>query len=169
MTVNITLSVNERTQTVQIDGSETLLEMLRNHLGLLGTKEGCTEGECGACSVLVDGQPVHSCIYLAAATEGCQVLTIEGISHGDELSKLQSELINGGGVQCGFCTPGFVVVLTALLKKSSNPSASEIRNALSGNICRCTGYTQIVESVLQLTEGKKTSNKSNLMINGSMS
>ena len=158
--MNVTLSVNARTLTVQVDGSETLLEMLRNRLGLLGTKEGCAEGECGACSVLVDGEPIHSCIYSAAATDGCDVLTIEGISHGDELSKLQSELVKGGGIQCGFCTPGFVVVLTALLKKSPNPSANEIRNALSGNICRCTGYTQIVESVLQLTKDKITSSGS---------
>lgn len=158
--MNVSLSVNERPLTVQVDGSETLLEMLRNRLGLLGTKEGCAEGECGACSVLVDGEPVHSCIYSAAATDGCEVLTIEGISRGDELSKLQSELVKGGGIQCGFCTPGFVVVLTALLKKSPNPSTNEIRNALSGNICRCTGYTQIIESVLQLTKDKITSSGS---------
>ncbi len=157
---NVTLSVNERTLSVEVDGSETLLGMLRNHLGLLGTKEGCAEGECGACSVLVDGEPVHSCIYSAVATNGCKVLTIEGISHGDELSKLQNELIKGGAVQCGFCTPGFVIVLTALLKKEPNPSATEIKSALSGNICRCTGYTQIVEAVLQLTRGNNTSGES---------
>lgn len=164
--MNVSLNVNEKTVIVQVDGSETLLDMLRNRLGLLGTKEGCAEGECGTCSVLVNGEPVHSCIYSAVATNGCEVLTIEGIAHGDELSKLQNELIKGGGVQCGFCTPGFVVVLTALLKKSPNPSETEIKNALSGNICRCTGYTQIVESVLKLTKGNKTSSGSFSIMGG---
>lgn len=162
--ISIALTVNERARTVQVESSETLLDMLRDRLGLLGVKEGCAEGECGACSVLVDGKPVHSCIYSAAATDECQILTIEGVARGDELSDLQKEFIEGGGVQCGFCTPGIIVVLTALLKKTPDPSESEIKNALSGNICRCTGYTQIVESVLKLTKKHKANSGSFLIV-----
>jgi carbon-monoxide dehydrogenase small subunit len=133
--------------SVAVSGSETLLSMLRDRLGLLGTKEGCNEGECGACTVLVDGTPVDSCIYPAAATDGCEVTTVEGLGRPDALSPLQDAFVASGSVQCGFCTPGFLVTLTALLQRSPHPSRDEVKNALAGNICRCTGYSQILEAV----------------------
>jgi len=148
--MEISITVNETVRNVRVDGADTLLDVLRDGLGLLGTKEGCIEGECGACTVLLDGLPIHSCIYSAAATDGRRITTIEGISSADGLSPLQDAFVSGGGVQCGFCTPGFIVVLTALLERSPKPSADEIKESLSGNICRCTGYSQIIESVLLL-------------------
>ena len=141
------VSVNGRSVTVRSSAGTTLLEFLRESLGLLGTKEGCSEGECGACTVLVDGQPLHSCIYPALATQGRTVETIEGISKGGDLSSLQAALIAAGGVQCGFCTPGFVMTLTALLRDDPSPDPDQIARAVAGNICRCTGYAQIVEAV----------------------
>ena len=141
------VSVNGRSVTVRSSAGTTLLEFLRESLGLLGTKEGCSEGECGACTVLVDGHPLHSCIYPALAAQGRTVETIEGISKGGDLSSLQAALVAAGGVQCGFCTPGFVMTLTALLRDDPSPDPDQIARAISGNICRCTGYAQIVEAV----------------------
>ena len=141
------VSVNGRSVTVRSSAGTTLLEFLRESLGLLGTKEGCSEGECGACTVLVDGQPLHSCIYPALAARGRTVETVEGISKGGDLSSLQAALIAAGGVQCGFCTPGFLMTLTALLRDDPSPDSDQIARAVVGNICRCTGYAQIVEAV----------------------
>ena len=141
------VSVNGRSVTVKSSAGTTLLEFLRESLGLLGTKEGCSEGECGACTVLVDGQPLHSCIYPALAARGRTVETIEGISKGGDLSSLQAALIAAGGVQCGFCTPGFLMTLTALLRDDPSPDPDQVARAVAGNICRCTGYAQIVEAV----------------------
>lgn len=141
------VSVNGRSVTVRSSAGTTLLEFLRESLGLLGTKEGCSEGECGACTVLVDGQPLHSCIYPALAARGRTVETVEGISKGGDLSSLQAALIAAGGVQCGFCTPGFLMTLTALLRDDPNPDPDQVARAVAGNICRCTGYAQIVEAV----------------------
>ena len=141
------VSVNGRSVTVRSSAGTTLLEFLRESLGLLGTKEGCSEGECGACTVLVDGQPLHSCIYPALAARGRTVETVEGISKGGDLSSLQAALIEAGGVQCGFCTPGFLMTLTALLRDDPNPDPDQVARAVAGNICRCTGYAQIVEAV----------------------
>ena len=131
------VSVNGRSVTVRSSAGTTLLEFLRESLGLLGTKEGCSEGECGACTVLVDGQPLHSCIYPALATQGRTVETIEGISKGGDLSSLQAALV----------AAGFVMTLTALLRDDPSPDPDQIARAISGNICRCTGYAQIVEAV----------------------
>ena len=142
------VTINGRAVVLQSSAETTLLEFLRDSLGLLGTKEGCSEGECGACTVLVDGKPLHSCIYPALATSGRRVETIEGIGSGLDLSSLQDALLASGGVQCGFCTPGFVMTLTALLREDLNPEPSQVASAIAGNICRCTGYAQIVEAVV---------------------
>jgi len=149
--VSASVLVNGRSVTIDGHGATTLLEFLRNSLGLTGTKEGCSEGECGACTVLIDGQPITSCLYPVLAAEGRHVETIEGVSEGSDLSPLQETLITAGGIQCGFCTPGFVMTLTALLRKQPNPTGEEVANALAGNLCRCTGYSQIVEAAISLS------------------
>ena len=144
----LTLTVNGRLQELDVDPDETLLDVIRERLHLLGTKEGCLEGECGACTVLIDGGPIDSCIVAALAVDGSTVTTIEGVGSPDGgLSRLQEAMLRAGGVQCGFCTPGFVMTLTALLTVSPRPTESEIRMATAGNICRCTGYGQIVDAV----------------------
>jgi aerobic carbon-monoxide dehydrogenase small subunit len=145
----LTLTVNGRLQELDVDPDETLLNVIRERLQLLGTKEGCLEGECGACTVLINGGPIDSCIVAALAVNGSQVTTIEGVGLRDGgLSPLQEAMLRAGGVQCGFCTPGFVMTLTALLAETPQPTEYEIRMAIAGNICRCTGYSQIVNAVL---------------------
>ena len=143
----IKCTVNGQPETIEIEPGETLLEMLRNRLGLTGVKRGCEVGECGACTVLVDNEPIDSCIYLAALADGKEILTIEGLSKEDELSILQQCFIDEGAVQCGFCTPGFILSAHALLLKNPHPTAEEIKKGLSGNLCRCTGYQNIVRAV----------------------
>jgi len=146
--VAVTLGINGVAHGLEVGPGETLLHTLRERLLLTGTKEGCVEGECGACTVLVDGKPVDSCILITAALDGRQVRTVEGLSGSDTLGDLQQSFIEHGSAQCGFCTPGFLMTLTALLEENSTPSSSEVREALVGNICRCTGYRQIVEAVV---------------------
>lgn len=146
----VNFNVNRQSRVVEVSGEDTLLDTLRDNLGLLGTKEGCLEGECGACTVLVDGKPIDSCIYATAACAGREVVTIEGIGSGDELSALQRAFVNAGSIQCGFCTPGFVMTLTALLETNPSPSRADVQDALSGNICRCTGYSQIIDAVVDV-------------------
>jgi len=143
----ITLTVNEVMETVDIPQSMTLLQMLREKLSLTGTKNGCSAGECGACTVLMNDEPVNSCMVLAAECDGATIVTVEGLAKGGKLSKLQDTIIKTGGVQCGFCTPGMLISATALLKRNPNPTENEIREALVGNLCRCTGYFRIVEAV----------------------
>jgi carbon-monoxide dehydrogenase small subunit len=126
---------------------KTLLEVLREDLGLTGTKHGCELGECGACTVLLDGQPVLSCLVLARECEGRPVQTIEGVARGPELHPLQAAFTDFGGSQCGYCTPGVIMTAKALLERNPNPSREEIKAATAGNLCRCTGYNQIVEAV----------------------
>ena len=137
--------VDER--PVEIEAGRTLLSVLRGELGLTGTKEGCDDCECGACMVLVDGRPVNSCSYLAVQTDGREITTVEGLGTTDEPHPLQRNIIAEGGVQCGFCTPGMLISATALLAASPQPSEDEIRIALGGNLCRCTGYQKIVRAV----------------------
>jgi carbon-monoxide dehydrogenase small subunit len=147
--VELTFTVNGRTAMVDVAPGVSLLHVLRETLQLTGTKEGCVEGECGACTVLVSGRPVDSCLYAAHAARGKDVTTIEGIATDGEMTELQEAMVDTGGVQCGFCTPGFVVTLTALLAENPTPTEAEVRTALAGNICRCTGYSQIIDAVMQ--------------------
>jgi aerobic carbon-monoxide dehydrogenase small subunit len=143
----IQLSVNGQQVQVSVGGSETLLDCLRNQLGLTGTKKGCDQGDCGACTVLVDGSPVNSCLMLAFEADGKDITTIEGLAQEDGLHPLQEAFISQNAVQCGFCTPGMILTAAALLKENPHPSEKEIRHYLQGNLCRCTGYSKIVEAV----------------------
>ncbi len=144
---DLTLSVNGIAYPVSVDTSRNLLSVIRTEIGLTGTKEGCDDCECGACMVLLDGQPVNSCSYLAAQAVGREITTIEGVMDGQELHPLQRNLLEEGGVQCGFCTPGMIMSATALLARTPAPSDEEIRIGLSGNLCRCTGYAKIIAAV----------------------
>jgi aerobic carbon-monoxide dehydrogenase small subunit len=150
--MRIEVVVNGVERRVDVRPDETLLSMLRERLNLRGAKDGCSEGECGACTVLLDGSPVDACIYAAAATSGRSVTTVEGLSpHSDELSPLQRAFIDSGAVQCGFCTPGFLMTLTALISANPQAKPDDVRQAISGNICRCTGYHHIVEAFERCT------------------
>ncbi len=133
----------------------TLLHFLRDELHLTGTKEGCGEGDCGACTVLVDGISVNSCLFLALNAEGREVLTIEGIEKDGELSEIQKAFIRHGAIQCGFCSPGMIMSAEALLRKHPDPSPEEIRRGLGGNICRCTGYQQMVDAIREVAGNRK--------------
>jgi carbon-monoxide dehydrogenase small subunit len=147
MTVGFTL--NGKTVSLDVAGSRRLLDVLREHLHLTGTKEGCGEGECGACSVLIDGQVVDSCLVAAGQVEGCSVVTVEGLASPDgTLSRLQQTFVERGAAQCGICTPGMLLAAQALLDENPRPSEDEIRVGLAGNLCRCTGYTKIIDAVL---------------------
>src|SRR5512133_1720230 len=143
----LSLNVNGRIHDVAAPGSALLLEVLRDQLGLAGTKQGCDGGECGACTVLVDDQPRLACITLAASVAGRRIETIEGLTESGRMSRLQQAFHEKLGTQCGFCTPGMVMAAEALLRREPNPSEAQIRDALSGNLCRCTGYVKIIESV----------------------
>jgi aerobic-type carbon monoxide dehydrogenase small subunit (CoxS/CutS family) len=145
--VEIVLNVNGIQYPVAIPSTQNLLSTIRTEVGLTGTKEGCDDCECGACMVLLDGQPVNSCSYLAVQAEGRAITTIEGVMTGDQMHPLQRNLLDAGGVQCGFCTPGMIMSATALLARNATPTAEEIRIGLSGNLCRCTGYAKIIEAV----------------------
>jgi carbon-monoxide dehydrogenase small subunit len=149
------LRVNGSDYRVEAPPGAYLLDVLRDRLGLLGTKEACAEGECGACSVLVDGLAVDSCILFAAQVEGREVITVEGLASSEGLSPVQRTFAELGAVQCGYCTPGFLVAATELLGRSPNPSVAEIRAGLAGNLCRCTGYTNIVAAVMAAGEGER--------------
>lgn len=149
MTLDISFQLNGEPVTVAVDPAATLLHVIRDQIGLKGTKEGCTEGECGACSVLIDDKPVDSCIYAAVQADGASVRTVEGLGASKAGAALSDAFVAAGGIQCGFCTPGFVVTLTALLERRPNPAETEVKTALAGNICRCTGYSQILDSVSQ--------------------
>lgn len=143
----IRLTVNANAYEVECTGGMTLLSMLRNELGLTGTKEGCGAGECGACTVILNGESVNSCLVLAAETDGAVIETIEGESKNGGLSVLQRAFVDHKGFQCGFCTPGMIMSARALLNKNPSPTEEEIIDALEGNLCRCTGYQDIIESV----------------------
>ncbi|MFM2070918.1 MAG: hypothetical protein RLZZ623_1181 [Actinomycetota bacterium] len=145
--VAIVLTVNGVDCPVTIAATRNLLSTLRTEVGLTGTKEGCDDCECGACMVLLDGQPVNSCSYLAVQAAGRAITTIEGVMDGDSFHPLQRNLLEEGGVQCGFCTPGMIMSATALLARTPTPSDEEIRIGLSGNLCRCTGYAKIIAAV----------------------
>ncbi|MBC7248931.1 MAG: (2Fe-2S)-binding protein [Anaerolineae bacterium] len=144
---SITVTVNGAKERLDVPSNMTLLQMLRDKLGLTGTKNGCSAGECGACTVLVDGEPVNSCLMLAVEADGRQVTTVEGLAHDGQLSALQEAIIEHNAVQCGFCTPGMLISAHALLERAPRPTEQQIREALVGNLCRCTGYLRIIEAV----------------------
>ncbi len=146
-TINCT--VNGAPQALQSYPMERLLDVLREQLRLTGTKEGCGEGECGACSVMIDGRIVNTCLVPVAQVEGAEIKTIEGVATGDQLHRVQQAFIECGGAQCGICTPGMVLAAVNLLERTPDPTEEEIRNGLAGNLCRCTGYMKIFESVVQ--------------------
>jgi len=147
--IKIRCVVNAKPQTLDAYPMERLLDVLREQLKLTGTKEGCGEGECGACSVMIDGQIVNSCLVPVVQVEGAQIRTIEGLATGDQLHAVQQAFIECGGAQCGICTPGMVMAAVSLLEKNPQPSEADIRNGLAGNLCRCTGYMKIFDSVVR--------------------
>jgi aerobic-type carbon monoxide dehydrogenase small subunit (CoxS/CutS family) len=145
--VKVTFILNGKQVTLQTEPNRRLLDILREDLSLTGTKEGCSIGECGACTVIVDGKAVNSCLILAPQVEGSNVITIEGLAQGKSLHILQESFMKSGAVQCGFCTPGMILSAYALLSENHDPTEHEINVAISGNLCRCTGYKQIVDAV----------------------
>ncbi|MDD5009957.1 MAG: (2Fe-2S)-binding protein [Syntrophorhabdaceae bacterium] len=143
----ITMNVNGREYEIAVAPNRTLTQVLREELGLLGTKEGCGIGDCGACTVILDGRPVNSCLVLAVQANGSQVATIEGVAEDQNLHPVQQAFVDHGAIQCGFCTPGMVLSAKSLLERNPHPTELEVREAISGNLCRCTGYQKIVEAV----------------------
>ena len=157
--IHVTTTVNGESHEFLCEARESLLEVLRDRLGLTGSKEGCNNGNCGACTILLDGVPVDSCLVLAVEAEGASITTIEGIADGAHLHPLQECFLEGAALQCGVCTPGFIVTAKALLDRNPTPTEKEIRFELAGNLCRCTGYDKIVRSVQEAAELlKKESN-----------
>ncbi len=146
-TYPLTMTVNGHSVTVEIDVDELLVDVLRDRLGLIGTKVGCNEGECGACTVIMDGDPVLSCLIPALRAEGRQIITIEGLGDGDTLHPLQQAFVEHGAVQCGYCIPGFIMSAKALLDVNPHPNREQIKEAIAGNLCRCTGYVKIIEAI----------------------
>jgi len=148
------LSVNNEAYEIAVKSNDTLLDVLREKLGLVGTKEGCGLGECGACTVLMDGKPVLSCLTLALDAAGARITTIEGVSPGEGLDPLQEAFVTHGAVQCGYCTPAMILTARDLLQRVERPTEVQIREAISGNLCRCTGYVKIVEAIQALKGGE---------------
>jgi carbon-monoxide dehydrogenase small subunit len=150
----VTLKVNGDEHTLVVKANATLANVLRQDLNLTGTKKGCELGDCGSCTVLLDGKPVDSCLVLAVEAEGREITTIEGVAQGNKLDSLQESFINHSAVQCGYCTPGMILSAKALLTRNPHPTEHEVRRAIGGNLCRCTGYVHIVEAVLAVSEGR---------------
>lgn len=154
MEQEVTLQVNGETYKLSIDVRRTLLEVLRDELNLTGTKEGCGTGDCGACTVLLDGTPIASCLTLAIEAQGKEISTIEGLAKDGQLHPIQRAFIDHGAIQCGYCTPGMIMSAKALLDRNPQPTEAEVREAISGNYCRCTGYTKILEAILAASQAK---------------
>ncbi|NQU15609.1 MAG: (2Fe-2S)-binding protein [Desulfobacteraceae bacterium] len=152
MKKKIELTVNDELHELEVENRRTLLEVIREDLHLLGTKKICDMGECGSCTVLMDGAAVNSCLVLAVEAEGKKIETIEGVAQGGKLHPIQEEFIAKGGVQCGYCSPGMIMTAKAFLEKSPNPSEEEAKTAIAGNFCRCTGYVRIVEAILSAAD-----------------
>ena len=150
----ITLNVNGDTHTVLVKGNAILANVLRDEINLTGTKKGCELGDCGSCTVLLEGKPVDSCMVLAIEVDGREIITIEGVAVNSKLDAIQEAMINYAAIQCGYCTPGMVLSAKALLTRNPHPTEPEVREAISGNLCRCTGYVHIVEAVLAASEGR---------------
>jgi aerobic carbon-monoxide dehydrogenase small subunit len=148
----IILKVNGREHVLDVPDHKTLLEVLRGDLELTGVKEGCDRGECGACTVLIDGKPYRSCMMLAAEAQGKEIVTIEGLAKNGTLHPVQESFVKNQGVQCGFCTPGMVLTASAFLEENPKPTRDEAARAISGNICRCTGYTKIIDSIMDASQ-----------------
>ncbi|HRK17475.1 MAG TPA: (2Fe-2S)-binding protein [Hyphomicrobiaceae bacterium] len=145
----VTAEINGERREALVDTRDTLLAMLRDRLGLTGTKEGCSNGNCGTCTVLVNGEPVCACLMFAAEADGARITTIEGIADGNTLHPVQAALVRHGGSQCGFCTPGIVLSAVALMERNPDPNEHDIRHAIAGNLCRCTGYDKIVAAIAE--------------------
>jgi carbon-monoxide dehydrogenase small subunit len=152
MKKTIQLSINRRTHTLEVEPHWTLLDLLRNELGILGTKRGCDKGDCGTCTILVNGKPMNACLYLAVRANRKEILTVEGLETDEGLHPLQKAFLEKGAVQCGFCTPGMLMTAVSLLNENPRPTEEEIRSAISGNLCRCTGYQHIIDAVLFTSE-----------------
>ncbi len=152
MKKRIELIVNKQLLTLNVEPNRRLLDILRNDLGLTGTKEGCGEGDCGVCTVIMNGKAVPSCLVLGVEADGSDVLTIEGVSDGEKLHPLQEEFLIQGAIQCGFCTPGMILSAKAFLASNPRPSEEEVRKAMVGNLCRCSGYAKIVKSIMSAAE-----------------
>ena len=150
----ITLNVNGDARTVLVKGNAILTNVLRDELDLTGTKKGCELGDCGSCTVLLDGKPIDSCLMLAVEADGREITTIEGVAANGKLDAIQESMINHAAVQCGYCTPGMVLSAKALLTRNPRPTETEVREAIAGNLCRCTGYVHIVEAVLAASQGR---------------
>ena len=153
--IKVKFKVNGEEREIVTEPTKTLLEILRDDLGLRGTKEGCGKGECGACTVIMDGKPVVSCLVLACQLAGCQITTIEGLSRDGKLDPVQEAFIEEGAVQCGFCTPGMILSAKALLMGNQNPTDEEIKEAISGNLCRCTGYIKIIKAIQKAAKAQR--------------
>ena len=151
----IRVAVNGESWEFSVEPKKTLLDFLREDLGLTGTKKGCDNGECGACTVLLNGRPVNACLVLAVEADGQEVLTIEGLADGTRLHPLQQAFIDSGAIQCGFCTSGMIMMAKALLDQNPNPTRQDVREGLGGNLCRCTGYVKIVDAVLAAAEAMR--------------
>jgi carbon-monoxide dehydrogenase small subunit len=145
--IRVTMTVNGAVREIQTEPNKTLLYVLREDLGLTGTKDGCREGECGACTVLLDGELINSCLVLCGQADRREVLTIEGLAQNTKLHPVQTAFVEAGAVQCGFCTPGAILAAVALLSRTKNPTDQQVREALVGNLCRCTGYTKMLDAV----------------------
>jgi carbon-monoxide dehydrogenase small subunit len=153
MLKEIVLRINGQDYALQVEADELLIDVLRDKLLLIGTKKGCGTGDCGACTVIMDGRPVTSCLVLAVAAQGKSIETVEGMADGEELHPLQQSFIDYGAVQCGYCTPGLLMMAKHLLQQNPSPTEAEIRAAIAGNLCRCTGYTKIVEAIQAAANG----------------
>lgn len=151
----IIVTINQNQEKITVPSNMTLMRMLREVLALTGTKNGCSAGECGACTVLMNGEPVNSCMVLAVECDGAEIITVEGLASDKQLDPIQDSIIQTGGVQCGFCTPGILISSRALLNRNPDPSDAEIKEALVGNLCRCTGYTRIIDAIKEAAMRQK--------------
>jgi carbon-monoxide dehydrogenase small subunit len=151
----IQLVVNGDTHTFVVKANMLLVDLLRKQLGLTGTKKGCELGDCGSCTVLIDGKPIDACLLLAVEADGCEITTIEGLAQNEALDRLQESFINNAAIQCGYCTPGMILSAKALLSRIPHPSEQQVREAISGNLCRCTGYVNIVKAVLTASQQER--------------
>lgn len=155
MKIPITLNINGDQYNAHVTPTRTLVDVLRDDLSLTGTKKGCGAGECGACTVLMDGKPVDSCMVLAVQAQGKKITTIEGLAKNNELDRIQKSFVEHGAIQCGYCSPGFIMTTKALLDNNQSPTEEEIHTAISGNLCRCTGYQKIVDAIVEVSEENK--------------